>query len=104
MSKRLSVILGDADQERLEPFLAEGSEERDVLRRWAARRDAGGVDSEAAVIRALLRAGTEALRDHVLDLGYAALALEYDSGGGDADRRAARDRYIERTEASRAPQ
>ena len=100
MAKRLSLILGDGDQLALEPFVRPDTDQHRVLQRWAADHDFGAVNSEAAALRALLRAGVEALRDDVLDAGYAELAKDYASDEERTQRRAARDRYISRTEAS----
>lgn len=100
MTKRLSLILGDGDQQLLEPFIRVGSDQHQVLRRWAAAHGAGSVNSEAAAIRALLQVGAEALRDDVLDEGYAELAQVYNGAGERDERRSARDRYVARTEAA----
>ena len=56
--------------------------------------------SEAAVIRALLRAGVESMSDDVLDVGYTQLAASYDNDGKQDERLVARDRYVEKTDAS----
>jgi len=57
-----------------------------------AERGGNPAKSEAAVIRALLRAGVESLSDDVLDVGYAQLAASYDSDQSHDERRVARDR------------
>lgn len=98
MARRLSLILGDQEQRQLEPFVSPGTRQREVLHRWMAERGGGPVKSEAAVIRALLRAGVESLSDDVLDIGYAQLAASYDSDGKHDERLVARDRYVDRTE------
>lgn len=100
MTKRLSLILGEDDQQRLEPFMHAGTGQHEVLQRWAAEHGIGSVNSEAAVMRALLQAGVEALRDDALDAGYAELARLYDGIEERAERRAARDRYVNQTEAA----
>lgn len=100
MTKRLSLILGDGDQQLLEPFIRAGSGQHQVLQRWAAAHGAGSVNSEAAAIRALLQVGTAALRDDMLDEGYAELAQVYNSGQERDERRSATDRYAARTEAA----
>lgn len=100
MTKRLSLILGEGDQLRLEPFIRAGTDQNQVLQRWAAEHGVGAVNSEAAAIRALLQAGVEALRDDVLDKGYAELAQVYNGAEDRDERRAARDRYVARTEAA----
>jgi hypothetical protein len=99
MSKRVSLILKDADEAVIAPYLDEGSASSEALRRWANQRGGSDIKSEAAALRALLQAGAEALRDNVLDAGYAQLAEEFDTASAHADRRAARDRYAARTEA-----
>lgn len=99
MTRRLSLILGAADQRELEPFTQLGTGHNQALRRWATAHGAGAVDSEAAVIRALLQVGAEALRDDVLDAGYAELAQVYGGASDSDERREARDRYVARTEA-----
>jgi hypothetical protein len=63
-----------------------------------ARADCRRNQSEADVLRALLRAGAEALQEHVLDVGYAQLASDFNDHSADAERRAARDRYAHRTQ------
>jgi hypothetical protein len=100
MSKRVSLILKDADEAVIAPYLTEGSPSFEVLRQWASQRGEGESDikSEAGALRALLQAGAEALREHVLDAGYAHLAAEFNSEPAHAERQAARDRYARRTE------
>jgi hypothetical protein len=97
MSKRVSLILKDADEAVIAPYLDEGSASFEALRRWADHRCGSDIKSEAADLRALLQAGAEALHDHVLDTGYAQLAEEFNTESAHADRRAARDRYAART-------
>jgi len=101
MSKRVSLILKDADEAVIAPYLDEGSPEFAALRHWASQRGAGDVKSEASALRALLQAGSEALRDQVLDAGYADLAAEFNNQPAAAERKAARDRYVRRTESRR---
>jgi hypothetical protein len=100
MSKRVSLILGDADEQAIEPFIRAGSGQYEVLRQWAARRGDLAVKSEASALRALLQAGVEALRDEVLDAAYAELATTFHGQAERSERRAARDRYAARTDAS----
>ncbi|MGI8722730.1 MAG: hypothetical protein ACR2JG_10930 [Geodermatophilaceae bacterium] len=100
MTKRLSLILGEGDQRELEPFIQVGTGQHQVLTRWAAEHGAGAVNSEAGAIRALLQAGVLALRDDVLDEGYAELAQIYGGAEERAERRANRERYLARTEAT----
>ncbi|MBX9642058.1 MAG: hypothetical protein K2X97_20745 [Mycobacteriaceae bacterium] len=96
----MSLILKDADEAVIAPYLSEGSPAFEVLRQWASQRGEGegNIKSEASVLRALLQAGAEALREHVLDAGYAHLAAEFNSEPAHAERQAARDRYVRRTE------
>lgn len=100
MTKRLSLILGDRDQQLLEPFIHAGSSHHRVLQRWAVAHGAGSANSEAAAIRALLQAGVEALRDDVLDEGYAELGQVLRGVEERDERRTARDRYVARTDAA----
>ena len=102
MSKRVSLILSDSDEAAIGPYLDKGSPAFDVLRRWANERDiADDIKTEAAALRALLHAGTEALKEHVLDVGYAQLATEFNAEQSNVERRAARDRYARGTEGRR---
>jgi len=100
MSKRVSLILKDTDEAVIAPYLSEGSASFEVLRQWASQRGESDIKSEAGALRALLQAGAEALREHVLDVGYADLAAEFNGESAQAERRAARDRYAQRTEAN----
>ncbi len=100
MSKRVSLILKDADEAIIAPYLSEGSASFEALCQWASQRGDSDIKSEAAALRALLQAGAEALRERVLDAGYAQLAAEFNSQPARAERHAARDRYTRRTEAS----
>jgi vancomycin resistance protein YoaR len=99
MSKRVSLILKDADEAAIAPYLSEGSASFEVLRQWASQRGESDIKSEASALRALLQAGAESLRERVLDAGYAQLATEFNSEPARTERRAARDRYARRTEA-----
>ena len=102
MSKRVSLILGDSDEAAIGPYLDQGSPAFEVLRLWASEHDvADDIKSEAAALRALLQAGAEALKEHVLDVGYAQLATEFNTEPSNVERRAARDRYVRRTEGRR---
>lgn len=101
MGKRVSLILKDSDEAVIAPFLDEGSTSFEVLRQWASQQGAEDITSEAGALRALLQAGAQALRDRVLDAGYADFAVEFNSGSADKQRRAARDRYVRRSEANR---
>ena len=84
------------------PYLDEGSPAFEVLRDWASEHNAADdIKSEAAALRALLRAGAEALKDRVLDVGYAQLATQLNTEPSTVERLAARDRYARRTESLR---
>jgi len=100
MSKRVSLILTDGDERAIAPYIQAGTDQHEVLRQWAARRGDNAVKSEAGALRALLQAGVEALRDEALDAGYIDLAVLYRGDVERAERRAARDRYAARTDAS----
>jgi hypothetical protein len=95
----VSLILKDADEAVIAPYLDEGSAPFEVLSQWAIQRGGSDIKSEAAALRALLQAGAEALHDRVLDAGYAQLAEEFNTESAHADRRAARDRYAARMAA-----
>jgi hypothetical protein len=99
MSKRVSLTLTDADQAVLAPYLSEGSPSFEVLRRWATRRGDSDIKSEAGALRALLKAGAEAFREHAFDTEYAQLASEFNSEPARAERRKARELYSGRTDA-----
>jgi hypothetical protein len=99
MSKRVSLILKDADEAVIAPYLTEGSASFEALRQWADQRGESNIRSEASALRALLQAGAEALRERVLDAGYAQLAPEFNSEPARGERREARDRYARRAEA-----
>lgn len=100
MSKRVSLILGASDEATIGPYLDQGSPAFEVLRHWANEHDvADDIKSEAAALRALLQAGAEALKEHVLDVGYAELAAEFNTEPANVERRSARARYARRTES-----
>ena len=90
-----------ADEESaVAPYIQPGTREYQALQRWAANRGSGEVKSEASALRALLAAGAEALRDDVLDAGYAELATIYSGVDQRDERRIARDRYAARTDSN----
>ncbi|WP_248491595.1 hypothetical protein [Tsukamurella sp. PLM1] len=99
MSKRVSLILRDADEAAISPFLTAGSPAAEALRRWAAAHGAGDVKTEASRLRVLLQAGAAALQEQAVEDGYVRLAEEFNTSENDAARRAARDRYVRRREA-----
>ncbi|MFT3714568.1 MAG: hypothetical protein QM774_01080 [Gordonia sp. (in: high G+C Gram-positive bacteria)] len=96
MSKRVSLILKDRDEETIAPYLTEGSAAHAALSTWATGRGLGAVTSEASGLRALLAAGAEALSELALDAGYASLAEEFNAPEADVERREARRRYVDR--------
>jgi hypothetical protein len=98
MSKRVSLILPDVDEQAIAPFLEPVTAQHEALRRWAADHGGDAVKSEAGTLRALLQAGAEALRDEALDVGYADLAEIFQGDVERAERRTARDRYAARTD------
>ena len=102
MSKRLSVTLDADDVRTVETFADSSTKEHEALLAWAEARglDPGGATSEAALLRLLLRAGAESLRANALDVAYANLAVTLGEEGS-ADSRAARRRYVGRTESKR---
>lgn len=100
MSKRVSLILGDADERAVAPFIRSGTDQYEVLRQWAARHGDMSVRSEAGALRALLQVAVEALRDELLDAGYAEMATAFHGNTERTERRAARERYVARTDAS----
>ena len=95
----MSVSLEPDDEALLAAFADEAAPEHETLRSWAQLRGFRTSESlsEGALLRLLARAGAEALREHVLDLAYAQLALEY-TAEDHAELRAARDRYVRRTD------
>lgn len=99
MSKRVSLILKDADEAALSPYLSEGSAAFEALRQWAGQRGEGDIKSEAGALRALLQAGAEAVGERVLDAGYAELATEFNSEPANVERRTARDLHARRSKA-----
>ena len=94
MSKRVSLILRDADEAMLAPFLNRGSPAFEVLRQWAYHNDyaSGDINSDAAVLRILLRVGAVAMHEQILDAGYAQLASEFNSASARFERLAGRVR------------
>ena len=63
----MSLILKDADEAAIAPYLSEGSASLEALRQSANQRRGSDIKSEASALRALLDAGAEALRERVLD-------------------------------------
>jgi hypothetical protein len=102
MAKRLSVTLDAEDVRTVETFADSSTREHEALLVWTKARglDPAGATSEAALLRLLLRAGAESLRGNALDVAYAGLAVVLDNEGS-TDSRAARERYVRRTESRR---
>jgi hypothetical protein len=98
MSKRLSLTLERGDEDVVEPFTHD-SPERHALASLAGNERAESLHSEAAILRALVRVGADAVRDRVLEQGYAEMADEHRQH--DEERRALRERRLAR-DASRA--
>jgi hypothetical protein len=96
--KRLSVTLEPDDESAVTTFQAEGAE-RDALVLWAVQHgvDPRVVRSEAGVLRVLLRAGAETLREHALDRGYARMAASSSEVEEQAEGREARSRHLSRS-------
>jgi len=99
MSKRRSLILKDADEVVIAPYLEKDSTAFEALRLWAIQHGEVDIKSEAGALRALLQAGVQAVRNHTLEVGYAQLAQEFNAEPAHRDRRGARDRYTARSEA-----
>ncbi|MGH3504632.1 MAG: hypothetical protein ACRDQA_27595 [Nocardioidaceae bacterium] len=96
MSKRLSLTLERADEAAVEPFIHD-TPERGALVGLTGRGNGDTLNSEAAVLRALVRIGANAVRERVLEQGYTEMAAEYRQH--DAERQALRDRRIARDAA-----
>ncbi|OBG02466.1 hypothetical protein DQP57_17410 [Mycobacterium colombiense] len=97
----MSLILKDADEAAIAPYLSEGSAAFEALRQLASQRGEGDIKSEAGALRALLHAGAQAVGERVLDVGYAELASEFNSEPANAERRTARGRHARRSKANR---
>lgn len=90
VSKRMSLTLERADEEAVAPFTHD-SPERAILTTLSPTT---ALNSEAAVLRALIRIGAEAIQERILAQGYADLAEEYRAH--DEERPALRKRRTER--------
>jgi len=99
----VSLILRDADEAMIAPFLHRGSPAFEVLRQWADHSDyaSGDTSSDAAVLRILLRVGAEAMDEQILGAGYAQLASEFNSALVRIERLAARGRSAPQTDEPR---
>jgi hypothetical protein len=76
--KRTTVTLTDAQERALATFGRPGPF-RDTVRDWAAEHgiELGDSPAEAALVRVLIDAGIDRLRQTALDVGYAELADIY---------------------------
>lgn len=95
-ARRVSVSLDGPDQRAIEPFVDPARAEHAALQAWASRhglslRD----DSDAAILRTLVRAGAEALRMQALEDGYDRLAGSHTEDEG--ERRFLRNRSLRRS-------
>lgn len=101
MAKRLSITLEREEERVVQIFASPSTLEHAALLEWAGRRgiDTDRIGSDASLVRALIRAGAEALQERVLDVGYAALAIELTEHQHD-EVREARRRYVDRSERS----
>ncbi|KAA2266109.1 hypothetical protein F0L68_03040 [Solihabitans fulvus] len=97
MSRRATFTLEESDEAAVSAFADPERAEHSALVAWAAEHGMQVGSSDAAVIRALLRAGAEALREQVLEQGYAQLAASRTDEETD-ERRTLRARYVERTD------
>ncbi|MDR1152252.1 MAG: hypothetical protein LBK72_07230 [Bifidobacteriaceae bacterium] len=100
MAKRISLILDDVVEAEIRDFAVPNTPAHEALAAWINDHDLGSVTSEASVWRALLRVGARTVREAALEDGYARLSKEYAAPELAAERRAARDRYVRRTEAN----
>lgn len=100
MSKRTTVTLEPTDESAVASFTDPTRTEHEVLADWAVRHGLTVTEqsSEATIIRALLRAGAEALQEQALDRGYAALAASFTDEERD-EARIMRRRYAERSDS-----
>ncbi|MGB2719994.1 MAG: hypothetical protein WBG53_18850 [Rhodococcus sp. (in: high G+C Gram-positive bacteria)] len=95
--KRLPVTLDSDDQAEVAVFSDPNRAESVVLRAWAQQNHIAVRDnSESGIVRALLRAGAESLREKALEAGYAELAK--DQADGLDEQRARRNRYVEQVD------
>ncbi len=95
--KRLPVTLDSDDQAEVAVFSDPNRLESVILREWAHQNHIVVRDnSESGIVRALLRAGAESLREKALEAGYAELAKDQTEGLG--EQRARRNRYIEQVD------
>ncbi|HEX3588800.1 MAG TPA: hypothetical protein VHV74_04140 [Pseudonocardiaceae bacterium] len=94
-ARRVSVTLDGSDQRAIEAFADPSRPEHATLEAWASRHDLNLRDeSDAAVLRALIRAGAEALQEKALEDGYDLLAKS--RAGDERERRFLRGRSLRR--------
>ncbi|WP_109510242.1 hypothetical protein [Nocardioides speluncae] len=101
MTKRLSVTLDDEDVRTIGEFADPNSLAHEALVRWLTGQSltiSAETLSDAALLRMLVRAGAEALREQTIARGYELLAETYDEGDAPAERRAARKVYADRVD------
>jgi sirohydrochlorin ferrochelatase len=104
MTRRLSLSLEHDDEAAIAAFISPGTPDHAALLGWAAEHDMDDSRlrrSEAAVYRALLRAGVEAVRDRALEEGYRELAKWYaepEQAYISKENRVLRKRYAEQVD------
>lgn len=101
MAKRLSVSLDDEDVRTIDEFADPNSLAHEALVRWLTGQSvtiSADTLSDAALLRMLVRAGAEALRERAIADGYAVLAAS-ETEEELAESRAFRDRYAQRTDS-----
>lgn len=95
--RRVSLTLDGPDQRAIEAFADPSRPEHATLEDWASEHGLSLREaSDAAILRALVRAGAEALRMKALDDGYDRLAADREASR--AERRAVRDRAVKRAD------
>lgn len=97
-TKRITVTLEGAEQTALSVFADPERAEHAALEAWADERGLP-LKSEASMVRVLLRAGVEALRERALERGYAQLAEEQRADEERANER--KSRQARRSERDR---
>ena len=103
MSKRLSLSLEPADEAALAAFSDRDTLEHRALLEWAKAHDLdlAPVRSDASLMRVLLRAGAETLRERALDVGYAQMARDQTRDMTEvSEGRRLRQRYVLRTDST----
>lgn len=99
-TKRITVTLEGAEQDALSAFADPERTEHAALAAWAQERGLPLKGSEAAIVRALVRAGVEALQEKALELGYTRLAAELAANEDrQAERKLRRERRASRNES-----